>query len=239
MSVTINFEDANVQIVAQPLTQEPFASFGDVVSNPRPDVLPSAFEAHSQQLPANTVSANQGSAIQYRDAGRVRNLLDQAPSRRSDPKMSVFVCAARQLDVSSQGEETFTVKVLERHPFTTQTFTPLTSTASSYLVIVAPSLPPGPRDEGLPVPNGPGLPGRGLPDLRKLRAFVASNRQAVTYGAGTWHAPMVVLGAQDTTLDFVVTQFASGEAIEDCQLVHFQNACPTVKLRAKRRVEKL
>ncbi|OAQ98042.1 hypothetical protein LLEC1_07945, partial [Akanthomyces lecanii] len=45
---------------------------------------------------------------------------------------------------------------------------------------------------------------------------------AITYGAGTWHAPMAVLGAPGTTLDFVVTQFASGVADEDCQLLEFE-----------------
>jgi len=39
----------------------------------------------------------------------------------------------------------------------------------------------------------------------------------VTYAAGTWHAPMVVLGAN--RVDFIVTQFVSGIADEDCQEV--------------------
>ncbi|PHH88127.1 hypothetical protein CDD83_7931 [Cordyceps sp. RAO-2017] len=68
------------------------------------------------------------------------------------------------------------------------------------------------------------LPGRGLPDVRRLRAFVATAAQAVTYGAGTWHAPMVVLGRPGTSLDFVVSQFCSGVAAEDCQLVRFVGA---------------
>ncbi|KAF3345269.1 Signal recognition particle 68 kDa protein [Verticillium dahliae VDG2] len=44
-------------------------------------------------------------------------------------------------------------------------------------------------------------------------------RAAVTYGAGTWHAPMVALGPQGTSVEFVVTQFANGVADEDCQEV--------------------
>lgn len=39
----------------------------------------------------------------------------------------------------------------------------------------------------------------------------------MTYSAGTWHAPMVVVGEQ--RVDFVVTQFANGVADEDCQEV--------------------
>lgn len=39
----------------------------------------------------------------------------------------------------------------------------------------------------------------------------------MTYGAGTWHAPMAVIG--DERIDFVVVQFANGIAEEDCQEV--------------------
>ena len=39
----------------------------------------------------------------------------------------------------------------------------------------------------------------------------------VTYGVGTWHAPMVVVG--EGRVDFVVTQWVSGRGGEDCQEV--------------------
>ena len=39
----------------------------------------------------------------------------------------------------------------------------------------------------------------------------------MTYGAGTWHAPMIVIG--DRPIDFVVVQFANEVGIEDCQEV--------------------
>ncbi|KAL7814636.1 ureidoglycolate hydrolase [Trichoderma aethiopicum] len=228
MAIQIPIGTLDIQITAERLTQESFSPFGDVISNPRPDIHPSSFEAHASSLPPNAFSANQGSAIQYRNVSRLKNLYGQAPSGKGEPIMSVFVCAARggtdtssSQSSSSSGPNTFTVRHLERHPFTAQTFTPIKSTASTYLVIVAPSLPPGPRDKDLPVPSGDGLPGRGLPDLGRLRAFIATDSQAVTYGAGTWHSPMVVLGQAGTRMDFVVSQFASGIAIEDCQLLEF------------------
>lgn len=222
MALQVPIGTLDVQITAEPLTQEAFSSFGDVISNPRPDVHPSSFDAHASSLPPNAFSANQGSAIQYRNVSRLKNLYSQAPSGKGEPIMSIFVCAARGgADSSSGASNTFTVRHLERHPFTAQTFTPIHSSASTYLVIVAPSLPPGPEDQDLPVPTGDGLPGRGFPDLKRLRAFIATNSQAVTYGAGTWHSPMVVLGKSGTRLDFVVSQFASGVAVEDCQLLEF------------------
>ncbi|KAM0666795.1 hypothetical protein ACQRIU_004650 [Beauveria bassiana] len=225
----------DVRVTAQPLTQAAFAPFGDVVGNPRPDVLPTAYSHHAATLPANAAPANQGFAIQYRQASRLANLYSSAPSGRpGSPMLSVFVCAARPLSSSSSSSSLsrrhaeFVVCHLERHPFTTQTFTPLASSASLYLVIVAPSLPPSEADADMPVADGTTTttttttPGRGLPNLKELRAFVGTRSQAVTYGAGTWHAPMVVLGPPGTTLDFVVTQFASGVAEEDCQLLEFE-----------------
>ena len=41
----------------------------------------------------------------------------------------------------------------------------------------------------------------------------------MTYGIGTWHAPMVVLGEE--RIDFVVVQWVSGVGEEDCQEVVF------------------
>jgi ureidoglycolate hydrolase len=221
MTVSIQVKD-RIQVTAVPLTQEAFEAYGSVIQNPRPDVHPSAFASHSSSLPPNAVSANQGFAIQYRNVSRIRNLYGQSPSGRGDAATSMFVCSARQLAAVNDTQDTFAVRVLERHPFTTQTFAPVSSSATGYLVIVAPSLPASGADAHLPVPRGDDLPGRGLPDLRGLRAFVATDTQAVTYGAGTWHAPMVALGEPGTTLDFVVSQFTSGVAVEDCQLVEFE-----------------
>ena len=245
MALTIKIGERRTQVTAQVLSADAFAPFGAVIANPRPDVHPSAFASSASTLPANAVSANQGSAIQYRAVSRVRNLYSQAPSGGDgDAVTSVFVCAPRELAPADASHDSFTVRVLERHPFTTQTFAPLTSSASAYLVIVAPSLPPGAVDAHLPVPRGHDLPGRGLPDLRGLRAFVASGAQGVTYGAGTWHAPMVALGEVGSTLDFVVSQWMSGVANEDCQLVEFESegvAEPRIEVRIPKamRLEKL
>jgi ureidoglycolate lyase len=56
-----------------------------------------------------------------------------------------------------------------------------------------------------------------MPDLDKVRAFVATGDQAITYGAGTWHSPMAVIG--DKAIDFVVVQNINGVGLEDCQEV--------------------
>ncbi|KAK8099166.1 Ureidoglycolate hydrolase [Apiospora kogelbergensis] len=244
---------------AGPLTRTAFTPFGEVLNNPAPEARPSNTEPYvvTSTLPFGAELANQGTAIKYAAIASLRNLYNngdggvQAPSGRpAEARMTMFVCGARmplpssassspsqqrQQGAAAGGCGDVEVKILERHPFTTQTFIPLTADASKrYLVIVAPSLPPSALDEGLPVPvPGQGdkkssgsnphspvrLPGRGMPDLSKLCAFIATGDQAVTYGAGTWHAPMVALGPPDTTVDFLVFQFANDTALEDCQEV--------------------
>lgn len=130
------------------------------------------------------------------------------------------VVGERDVQSGRPGESTskagirFRVSILERHPYTTQTFCPLglspTDRETFFLVVVAPTL-----DTASSSSRASEQSTRNPPDLTRLRAFLARGDQAVTYGAGTWHAPMVVLGTR--RVDFVVTQFANGVADDDCQ----------------------
>lgn len=142
--------------------------------------------------------------------------------------MSMFSCFPRKLRTATEeGTGTtkkalFDVTILERHPYTTQTFSPLglsPDEATKFLVIVAPTL----YNQTLPatLESGEKVSISNPPDLSKLRAFVATGDMAVTYAAGTWHAPMVVVGGE-RKVDFVVTQFVNGVAEEDCQEVTFK-----------------
>jgi len=185
------------------------------------------------------VLANQGSAVKFLDvtpvtdyyarsssghAGRaVMNMFSCAPRKLRREASNDALVDSRALGFAAAAESTapapttflFDVRVLERHPFTFQTFVPLAlaplDATTAYLVVVAPTLTAsGAHDTASP--RGPGLP-----DLACVRAFLASGDQAVTYAAGTWHAPMVVLGAR--TVDFVVVQFVNGVSEDDCQEV--------------------
>ena len=53
----------------------------------------------------------------------------------------------------------------------------------------------------------------------------------VTYGVGTWHAPMVAVGGR---LDFVVVQHVNGRGDEDCQEVDVQGVEVVVVGEAER-----
>lgn len=238
--VKLNIIGQHLSIPAVPLTQTSFSPFGSVITNPRPDLHPSPSLTTSQleNVAHSPILANQGTAIKYQHVSPMLNLYPAAPSGKEGVAvMNMFSCAGRRLEpvdgwkeIRRGGGWMFRVEILERHPYTTQTFIPLSSSnaPARYLVIVAPSLPPSPEDEKLPVPNVDGedaartvgLGRRGLPDLKGLRAFVATEGMAVTYGAGTWHAPMVALESGKGVrgkVNFVVVQFANGVGVEDCQ----------------------
>ncbi|KIW02834.1 uncharacterized protein PV09_05891 [Verruconis gallopava] len=239
---------AAVEVKIERLDGDAFAPFGTVIQNPA-----RAERRASSTLRLNVVEANQGSALKYVDVSHLTNHYGSAPSGRpARPVVNMFVCKPRPLRArrwpgAGEADHVFDVRVLERHPFTPQTFVPVGLAAADpktkYLVVVAPTLPdvqqaatgvasglrkPRPARPSHPTTQlsdaealAPKPKGQGLPDLSKLRAFLADGSQAVTYGPGTWHAPMVVLGEEP--VDFVVVQFANGVGDEDCQEVLLQS----------------
>jgi len=246
-----------------------FASFGQVIQNPA---------THNDQPNLRYAGANQGSATKWLDVTSMTNHYALARSKKAAKvSMNMFVCKSRALK-QQQGKEVFSVEILERHPFTPQTFVPLGLSAEDkatyYLVVVAPTLPHrswGERDKRQPpypmpdpqprrslkdrllgarpnpftneysastTPTGSFSPtgpkGSGPPDLANLRAFIARGDQAVTYGPGTWHAPMVALG--ERPIEFVVVQYANGVAEEDCQ-EHEIETCEAMAIDLSRGVQ--
>lgn len=184
--------------------------------------------------------ANQSTALKFPDISPLINNYHLAPSSEFSPVensngtsgrpvISMFSCFPRQsrshshhFSFDQKPMTTFTIKILERHPYTSQTFSPTNLPPEDkntvYLVIVAPTL----HTQCYPARNDGGIDTkiRNPPDLTKIRAFVARGGQAVTYAPGTWHAPMAVLG--NRRVDFVVTQFVSGVPEEDCQEVEIE-----------------
>lgn len=94
--------------------------------------------------------------------------------------------------VDEVGTLPLTVTLLERHPFSAQTFLPLTGTR--YLAIVA-------RSE---VSGGP--------DPATLRAFLAEPGQGVTYRRNVWHHGMTIL---DGPAQFAVLMHRTGRDDDD------------------------
>jgi ureidoglycolate lyase len=203
-------------IPLEPLSFDTFVPFGSVIQNP---TSPSNSTASTLQhiVP---VTANQGSARKFPDISPLDNFYASASSKKHvRGAISLFECKPRELR-QANGKDVFEVRILERHPYTTQTFSPLGLSAAAvedthYLVIVAPTLPQTTTTSTTTRPPK----GTGPPDLQNIRAFLARGNQAVTYAAGTWHAPMVVLGAR--AIDFIVVQFVNGVTLDDCQEMGF------------------
>ena len=80
----------------------------------------------------------------------------------------------------------FTIKMMERHPYSSQTFIPIK--VSRYLVIVAPG-------------------NATAPDIDGVCAFVADSYQGITYRCGTWHHSLTVL---DEVADMAVLMWCDG-----------------------------
>lgn len=92
-------------------------------------------------------------------------------SSRNKPRVTIPVDNEAMLQELQVG-------VLERHPYSSQSFMPMGGDeVVSYVVLVADSDQTGTR-----------------PDLSTIRAFTVLGNQGVCYDAGLWHAPMAVVG---------------------------------------------
>lgn len=221
-----------VTLTPEPLTPLNFAQFGTAVVSPLPRKLSVAQEPSS--LPPHNpipILANQNSALKYSPISPLLDHYNGSPSGQpSEARMTMFCCFPRKLRSITAGQsekEVFDVGILERHPFTNQTFIPVDLSAHSkvgdgeeeplFLVVVAPTLKG--QTATAKNENGETVTIQDPPDLKNIKAFVARGGQSVTYGVGTWHAPMVVLGQR--RVDFIVVQFVNGVGEEDCQEAAF------------------
>ncbi|KAJ6104996.1 hypothetical protein N7486_003685 [Penicillium sp. IBT 16267x] len=231
--VPILNSNPTLTLTPEPLTPINFAPFGTAICSPIPRDLNVAPKVSN--LPAYNpapVLANQNSALKYSPISPMLDRYATGPSATaSSARMTMFCCFPRSLRTITQGrsseKEVFDVRILERHPFTNQTFIPVDLSSHSkvgdgeeepiFLVVVAPTL----KGEVATAKNAAGetITIRDPPDLKNIKAFIARGGQAVTYGVGTWHAPMVVLGRR--RVDFVVVQHVNGVDDEDCQEAAF------------------
>lgn len=157
---------SNTLITVLPLTPEAFAPFGQVI------------QAYADQnaAPRGTriTPANQGSASKFHKLALLAS--SYAPEVGATSGLSVYRCKPLK-GIGNDG--TCVLEMLERHPFTNQAFIPmgesgveggdgLNHPGNAYLVVVAKD---GPDDK---------------PDLKTLRAFVATAAQGIMYNTGVW-----------------------------------------------------
>lgn len=148
-------------LTIQPLTQEAFAPFGQVI------------EAN----PASMRHINGGTTERY-------HALAEAEAVGEDARVIINIFRG------SPRAFPYTVDMMERHPFGSQSFSPLDN--RPWLVIVA-------EDEG-------GKPGR-------PQVFRAGGRQGVNYRRNVWHHPLIAVGAVSDFL--VVDRLGGGVNLEE------------------------
>jgi len=138
------------RLTISPLTAEAFAAFGDVIE--------SEGRAHHP--------INAGSAQRFDDLASV-----DVTAAGGCPQISL--CRAEPVTLP------LPLRLMERHPLSSQAFIPLSATP--FLIVVAPA-------------------GERL-DLGRLRAFRSNGRQGINYRPGTWHHPLLAL---DHVSDFLI-----------------------------------
>jgi len=142
------------RLAVAPLTREGFAPFGDVVE--------SEGRAHHP--------INAGSAQRFDDLASV-----EVTAAGGRPQVSL--CRAEPVTLPLR------LRLMERHPLSSQAFIPLSATP--FLIVVAPA---GERLE-----------------LSKLQAFRSNGRQGINYRPGTWHHPLLAL---ERVSDFLIVDRA-------------------------------
>jgi len=148
-------------VVAEPLTRAAFAPFGDVIDTDWENHYP----------------INAGKCQRYHDLARV-----EAEGPNARVLISIFKGTPYPFPL--------TLSMVERHPFGSQAFMPLSP--APFLVVVCP--------DG---PDGPGTP----------HAFVTGPGQGVNYRRNTWHAVLTPIGAPQDFL--VVDRGGDGNNLEE------------------------
>lgn len=151
-------------LVPEPLAAEAFAPFGIVV----------AFDAGNARL------VNGGTASRSDSAAAI----DCAAG--ATPVLAIYRADGQSLPLG--------LDLVERHPFSTQTFVSLD--VARFLVVVVPSGP-----DGLPLAGG-------------ARAFIGTAGTGVSYHRDQWHTPILALDAGGDFLMLMGQQGLPADCIE-------------------------
>ncbi|KAK9456554.1 ureidoglycolate hydrolase [Dipodascopsis uninucleata] len=193
---TVELPAKTTTICSSELTPESFKQYGGVIA------------PNAQIDTVEKENANYGTAIKLLDVSPFANNYQDAPTGVPGKTYWHVFRTSRPTDMVCEEKKGFyECGVLERHPFTTQTFVPLgcSKSENAFLVVVA--------QQGED----------GFPDVSTLKAFHAKGNSAVTYNPGVWHSPMVCLkdGA-----DFAVLNAENGIGNDDCQQVLYTPKMP-------------
>lgn len=170
VAVSVTAKSSAGTLPVLPLTPEAFAPFGQVIQ---------AYGDHTAAPKITITPANGGTASKFHKLSLLES--SYPPSAGATSGLSVYRC--QPLKNVNAIDGTTELTVLERHPFTNQGFVPmgsgpgegLTDPGHRYLVVVAMN---GDNDK---------------PDIKTLRAFVASTAQGIVYNTGIWREFSAIL----------------------------------------------
>ncbi|WWC62399.1 allantoicase [Kwoniella dejecticola CBS 10117] len=162
-----------------PLTYEAFKPFGQVIQG-------WSFPSSAPKGVAVT-TANQGTATKFHRVGKIKESYPEGVGKEGGVTVG-SVKASNRLDIAEGAK--IKVELLERHAYTTQAFIPLnrragSSPPGSFIVVAALN---GTDDK---------------PDLKTIRAFLATAAQGVSFDAGIWHHSLLTVGGD---LDYAVIE---------------------------------
>ena len=158
---------ATIRLRVTALSRAAFAPFGDVIE--------SEGDRH--------YAINEGYAERYHDLARV-----DVAEQGGRALISIFRAKPRSFPMR--------IRMVERHPLSSQAFIPLTTTPF-LLVVAAPGDAPG---------------------AEALHAFVTNGRQGVNYARATWHHPLIAMREPGEFL--VIDRGGPGG---NCDEVHFDD----------------
>jgi ureidoglycolate lyase len=127
----LSVEGQTIHVEAKILTPERFAPYGGILS----------FE--DQKGTVEKQAANYGTAVKlFKVSPVVNNYANAKSGKSSTANWNIFHCSPPNhliTSVSGSASQRYLSKVLERHPYSTQTFIPMGRNCSeiSYMVIVA------------------------------------------------------------------------------------------------------
>ncbi|MFT5692783.1 MAG: ureidoglycolate lyase [Oceanicoccus sp.] len=139
-----------IQLDVQPISSESFAPYGELIDKDSAATIYPINEGHTRRF-------HRLAGVDTSDNGGV-------------PVVSIFESSPLSLPLS--------LKIMERHPLSTQAFVPLSQ--NPYLVVVAPA---------------------GDFSVTALRAFLVEGGKGISYHRGTWHHYNIALGERS---DFLV-----------------------------------
>jgi ureidoglycolate lyase len=161
------------KLTPQPLTKEAFAPFGDVV-----EVFGNSSDSK------NPIMINGGNTERYDSLVKVE-LEAAGSSEQGVPDTHAVINIFRALPRPVSKDLAMDIEMVERHPFGSQSFHPLSG--EEYLVLVADAV-----EE---------------PTAENLHLFIARADQGINYHKNTWHHPVLGL---NKVCDFLVVDRKGG-----------------------------